>query len=1067
VPSENRLELVVEVDVNRANASIKSVNTGLSSMEQTAANAARGASRGIDGLTVSMVKGATAGNLLAESIKQAIGWAKEWTIEAVKMAAHEARMEVSTRALAKAHDISAEAMERAVEQVKQVGFHGEDALHTIDRMIIADLDLSKAQGLAKIAKDAAAIEDISAPEALEKLLQAIEFGNARALRAVGLRVNFEKEIQLQELKLGRTLSENEAVQVRYNVVVQKAADIQGAHAAAAGTAEAQMKALSREVHELREAVGAQFQEQFRAAVGMFRDLVGWLRSNTDLLAKFGEAALWVAGILASYGLAAKIMDLAKSIAALNLASLNPYALLGAGIVAAGTIVYTQWKDTEKQLQGRADEMKKSALRQDLFSGKTTVESLRKQGMTDDQIRELISGRHALPGEEPFNFNGPKVKVGSEGPSLEQLKLAQEIRKRQAQADRESLEAALASEARAVVGPAKILLELQKETAKFTSFTDDRGAVHQMSLAAKTRENLELELSAKVREMQKEELTEHLKGQEAAYQQRLDWETQLYQNRIRNDEETARRDLEHLQQVYGFEEQRAGYGRDAQSRVLEVTDARTIEQKVAVEQRKMEIEVAYLERVSEIKLRLFDLETSRMVLDEEVSLKRLGYRADEIQARIAVLTQQREGIRQQQQEGTDAAIQAARENAAIRQANLIRDHNRQIFDSLKQQAGGVFDALLSKSQSVWSAIGNSLKTAILTAIKDIVTSRVAAMLMQLFTGQRVSFASQTSSGGIFRGLGGLLSIGAAPAFGSTGSGAGGTSAGSAGVGSGLLSGAGWAGSLAGLKSFLGIGGSVQTGAGMATTWGSTSMGQKLSAIGKSDAALLAGGALALDGLRRGGAFGVAETTAGGAMIGFKYGGGVGAAIGAAVGFTVGIIRLFMKGATDKARAKVKAIYGVDISDKGVLKQIVDTAKQAYGGDLDLAVRGAQIRELVMTYAMMTGQKTSGIPTAPRALSLVQSGGSLYESAGYVNGALQSSISGFSTFSRSDGGASSGSAPVVIKLDGPATTALLRGEAVQAIADNPRTVQNAAMTATRSNAGRRELLSLQLSPGTLTS
>jgi hypothetical protein len=58
-------------------------------------------------------------------------------------------------------------------------------------------------------------------------------------------------------------------------------------------------------------------------------------------------------------------------------------------------------------------------------------------------------------------------------------------------------------------------------------------------------------------------------------------------------------------------------------------------------------------------------------------------------------------------------------------------------------------------------------------------------------------------------------------------------------------------------------------------------------------------------------------------------------------------------------------------------------------------------------------------------------------------------------------------MVIRLDGPATTALLRGEAVQAIADNPRAVQSASMAATQSNAGRRELIALQLSPGTLTS
>jgi hypothetical protein len=94
---------------------------------------------------------------------------------------------------------------------------------------------------------------------------------------------------------------------------------------------------------------------------------------------------------------------------------------------------------------------------------------------------------------------------------------------------------------------------------------------------------------------------------------------------------------------------------------------------------------------------------------------------------------------QQQEATDAAIQGARENAAIRQAQLVRGHNQRIFDSFKRPAEGVFDALLTKPQSIWPAIGNSLKTALLTAIKDVVTSRAAVMLMQLFTGTRVSLA----------------------------------------------------------------------------------------------------------------------------------------------------------------------------------------------------------------------------------------------------------------------------------------------------------------------------------------
>ncbi|MGC8884865.1 MAG: hypothetical protein ACP5UT_18760, partial [Bryobacteraceae bacterium] len=67
--ADNRLELVVEVDANRANASIKSVNSSLSSMEAAAVKTARGAAQSIDGMTAAMVKGATAGNLLADAIK--------------------------------------------------------------------------------------------------------------------------------------------------------------------------------------------------------------------------------------------------------------------------------------------------------------------------------------------------------------------------------------------------------------------------------------------------------------------------------------------------------------------------------------------------------------------------------------------------------------------------------------------------------------------------------------------------------------------------------------------------------------------------------------------------------------------------------------------------------------------------------------------------------------------------------------------------------------------------------------------------------------------------------------
>jgi hypothetical protein len=1065
--ADNKLELVVEVDANRANASIKSVNASLSSMEAAAAKSARGAAQGIDGMTAAMVKGATAGNLLADAIKSALAWAKDFAVGSVMMAAENAKAEASLKALANAHGVGAVAAARQVSAIEEIGFEYTEAAHAVQRLIVADLELSKAQGLAKLAKDAAAVQNITAGEALESIVMAIESGASRGLRTLGLFVDFQKETQIAQLQLGRALTETEEKQIRYNAVMREGAKIQGAHAAASQTVEGQLGALRLEFNNLREDIGAKFQDGLEALIGNLRGLVGLLRENTDLLQKFGEVALWVSGALATYALADKIMALAKSIAALQLASINPYALLAVGVVGAGFAIYSQWKDTQDQLQARFDDMQRKALRDDLLSGKTSVDALRKQGMTDDQIRELISGKRWLPGGQAFEYEGPRLTIKtSPEPDLEALKRAAEIRKRQLEVERESARALEEARRRGLTGFARDVAEVQEQIRKWTTFVDERGNEQRIALTRKAWENVIGELRERLANWQKEvqeanrkNLAEYLAAEEEAARRRMELDAQVFAQRLAYNEEISKRNLDHLEQMLGIEEQRAGIARDAQLRALDATNAQTLEQKLAVEQRKAAIEAEYLTRVHEIRMRLFDLETSRMVIEEEANLKRLGYRADEIQARITELTAQRDEIRRFQQEATDAAIQGARETAAIRQAQLIRDQNQSIFDSFKRQAEGVFDALLTKSQAIWSAIGNSLKTALLTAIKDVVTSRVAAMLMQLFTGVRVSLAGGTSSGGTLGRLGGLVGVGAVPVF---GQGGGGPIPGGAAGGLGTppfvpsSAGGGWGGLLGGWKDFFGFGGGVQYAPGKAVTWEAATIGQKLSALGRSNAALLGGATLALMGLQRGGVSGLAMTTAGGAMVGFKYGGPIGAAIGAGVGAVAGLVRLFVKGAQEKAREKIKATYGVDIREKNILAEIVNIAKQGFGGNLDMAIRSQQVRDLVELYALSTGQSTSGLPATVRPVSLLQQGGSLF----------QSSASGLA-LDRIGSGTPSSAAPTVINITVPGAKEFFEKETVRVVVENPRAVQSATMAATKQNAGRREMTGLQLSPGLIVS
>ena len=784
--NNNQIELVVTVEVDKANQSIKSVNANLSGIEAAATKSARAASQGIDGMTASMAKGALAGNLLADAIKKAIEFAKEWTVEAAKEAAHADRAVAIARTLAKSHGDGAAAAQKAIDAIREVGYAASDATTSVQKLIIADIGLDKAQSLAKIAKDAAAVstEGISAADAFEKIMLAIETGQSRGLRSLSLFPDLakaEETARLQAQLHGKTISENEIKQVRYNAIVEAARTIQGSAAEAAGTFDGQMAKLSRDMKDLKEDVGKAFQGELMLVVGLLKGMVSFFGEHTDAIEKFGKGTLVLVGIIATITAATKAWALAQG--ALNLAmAVNPAFLLAGGIIGAGAVIYKEYSDMKEGMDARYKQMETDALRKDVVSGKVKIADLRKRGMDDAAIRELISGRKAIPGEEdtPFGAGLPKIHLAGQ-PDPEALKLQLEIRKHQVENERYFKDQAIAAGGAGKTGYAKDVAEINTEIARRTSFVDDKGVSHQVSLTKAAWDAIIDQAQKKFQAFKdhfalenRKTLAEQVKVDEEERQKALEFESHRYQKRLEYDVQIAEKNLDHLRDVYAFEEQRAGFERDARLRQVEGMDAQTLGQKIAVEQQKASIEIDYLEKVHEVKQRLYDMDTSRMLLEEELTLKRLGYKADAITARIAELTQQRQDIRDQGEEANDAAIQAARENAANRTTQLVREHNRQIFDSLKQQAGGVFDALLTKSQSVWKAIGNSLKTALLTAIKDVVTSRVAAMLMQMFTGQKVTFAGGGAgpggSGGMLGGLGGLLGIGAVPVFGGTGGGA---------------------------------------------------------------------------------------------------------------------------------------------------------------------------------------------------------------------------------------------------------------------------------------------------------
>jgi hypothetical protein len=160
-------------------------------------------------------------------------------------------------------------------------------------------------------------------------------------------------------------------------------------------------------------------------------------------------------------------------------------------------------------------------------------------------------------------------------------------------------------------------------------------------------------------------------------------------------------------------------------------------------------------------------------------------------------------------------------------------------------------------------------------------------------------------------------------------------------------------------------------------------------GMAGAAVFTGGSmLAQQGLlasSRGTWAGVGEGALGGAMIGFSVGGPIGALIGGAIGAGIGLgEKLFgVETPENEAKRLVKQIYGLSINDT-TAKQIAALAKQSYGGQVSVAVRSSEGRQLLQLYAESTGQKSMLFLNDPHSVNLTQTGGALYQQAVYNNG-----------------------------------------------------------------------------------
>ena len=192
---------------------------------------------------------------------------------------------------------SAEEMAQFEEEMRKTGISILATRDSLAKMIQADLDLTKAAELARVAQDAAVIAGTNSSDAFQRLLRAVQTTQPEILRSLGLVVNMQAEIKkwARENKVSaESVTYQQKQQIMLNAAIKAGINIQGSYVAALDSVGKKYGSLERIQEDLLVALGAIFQPFEGAKVDLMTKVLGelrnWLEENEEALISMGETA---------------------------------------------------------------------------------------------------------------------------------------------------------------------------------------------------------------------------------------------------------------------------------------------------------------------------------------------------------------------------------------------------------------------------------------------------------------------------------------------------------------------------------------------------------------------------------------------------------------------------------------------------------------------------------------------------------------------------------------------------------------------------------------------------------
>lgn len=229
---------------------------------------------------------------------------KDFGWEALNTASRVQQLNYIAQILGQKAGYTSDAINGIVESIRAQGVAAGTANNLVAQFLQANLDLSKASELARVAQDSATLAGTGSSEAIDKLIYGIQTQQIEVLRSAGITISAEQAYKDYAATLGVTatsLTQTQKKQVLLDAVIAEGARVAGAYDASMQTASKQLGSLtSRVIPDFLNAMGAPFQTAF------FNAIMGLNKFISSLTVAFSEGGR-LYPILVNLGAAAAIV----------------------------------------------------------------------------------------------------------------------------------------------------------------------------------------------------------------------------------------------------------------------------------------------------------------------------------------------------------------------------------------------------------------------------------------------------------------------------------------------------------------------------------------------------------------------------------------------------------------------------------------------------------------------------------------------------------------------------------------------------------------------------------------